>query len=164
MGDALSLNRGERTVADCMKCELCNEDFTFQWSDTHGVGVCVTCGLPYRIYHYEGDGSDSKRVDKPPEVAIRDEAMPLARAYWAEKRRRVFPACYDMLGPSPRSGGRTYSGATADDVREFDGFVEAHPELAPPKRHDASPSAGDSTHRSSTDAPTSHDDVSRNET
>jgi hypothetical protein len=108
------------------KCECCGESLSFTWSDTHGVGCCHTCGLPYTLYHYEGD----KRVEKPPAVAIKPEWVSVGKAYWDEKRMRVFPGCYDM-GIS--TGDRTYSGASAHEMNEFNAWLAAHPELYPAK-------------------------------
>lgn len=106
-----------------IKCQCCDESLRFQWSDTHGVGVCVTCGLPYRLYHYEGEGEDRRRVDKAPEVAVTADGINIAKRYWGEEKRRVFPAAYDMgLGRT----GRSYSGATEDDCDAFAAWWGAH--------------------------------------
>jgi len=103
-------------MSDEVKCECCGERLVFQWSDTHGVGVCTRCGLPYTIYHYEGEGADSRRVDKPPSPALTAEGITVAKRYWTEKQRRVYPACYDMgLGRN----GYSYSGASAEDCNLF---------------------------------------------
>lgn len=106
-----------------MNCTVCETRLGFQWSDTHGVGVCLACGMPYRIFHYEGE----ERVEKPPEPALNDEGVTLARRYWAAKRRRVFPGCYDM-GISGRRG-TSYSGATQQDIEEFEDWYGGQPEV-----------------------------------
>ncbi len=77
-------------------CDCCGESLSFQWSDTHGVGVCCRCGLPYTIYHYEGPEGETKRVDKPPAVALTAEGVEIAKRYWGETKRRVYPAVYDI--------------------------------------------------------------------
>lgn len=100
------------TLAQIEACLVCGNQLTFQWSDTHGIGCCTTCGMPYRFYHYE----DNKRVDKPPEPTLTEAGVEVAKRYWNERRRRVFPACHDM---GVERGGRSYSGATSEDVREF---------------------------------------------
>ena len=51
-------------------CKICKEKLIFCWSDTHGVGVCATCGAPHRIYHYDSGGT---RIEAPPELCILDE-------------------------------------------------------------------------------------------
>jgi hypothetical protein len=116
-----------------ISCECCNEPLRFRWSDTHGIGVCSNCGMPYTIYHYEGN---VRLTDKPPEIAIQPEGVALAKRYWAETHRRVFPAAFDMgIG----RGGRSYSGATAEDCEAFAAWMkvndpaqaEASPEVAP---------------------------------
>lgn len=106
-----------------MNCTICESRLAVQWSDTHGVGVCMHCGMPYRIIHYEGD----ERVEKPPEPALNDEGVMLARRYWSEKRGRVFPACYDM-GFSGRRG-TSYSGASPKECDEFGEWYGAQPEV-----------------------------------
>lgn len=106
-------------MADRMKCECCDYELHVQWSDTHGIGACLTCGLPYRILHYE----DDKRVDKPPSVALSPVGVEIAKRYWREEHRRVFPAAYDMgVGRS----GRSYSGASAEDCEKFGAWYKAH--------------------------------------
>jgi|GEM_PF-5417924 len=105
-----------------MKCECCENNLAFQWADTHGVGVCTTCGLPYTILHYEGEGSDRRPVEKAPEAALTREGVVIAKEYWSEKKARVFPGAYDMgIGHS----GRTYSGATRDEITAFQDWYAA---------------------------------------
>ena len=105
-----------------MKCLVCENSLVFRWTDTHGVGVCNTCGAPYTVYHYE----DKNRVDKPPEIALIDEGVTLAKRYWSEKSSRVFPGVYDM----GMLGGRstTYSGATQSEINEFGDWYNEQPE------------------------------------
>jgi hypothetical protein len=106
-------------MSDRPTCAVCESMLSVTWTDTHGVGACIVCALPYRIYHYDGD----QRVDKAPSLAVDDKWLPLAREYWTENRRRVFPACYDMgfLG----SRGRTYSGASEEDILLFNEWMNA---------------------------------------
>lgn len=98
-------------VQERQHCLVCSSVLSFRWSDTHGVGVCSHCGMPYTIYHYE----DDKRVDKAPEPALTESGIEVAKRYWNEKKRRVFPACYDMGILNGREC--SYSGATLDDCR-----------------------------------------------
>lgn len=116
-------------------CAVCEKRLLFRWSDTHGVGVCDTCGLPYTIYHYENDA----RVEKPPSIAVKEAWLPLAREYWTETNRRVFPGAFDM-GIFRSRGSRTYSGATDDDMRDFDDWLKARQDrwpVEPPQAVDA---------------------------
>ena len=101
------------------KCAVCEAELSFRWTDTHGVGVCTTCGAPYTIYHYDGD----KRLDKPPEIALKGSGVEIARRYWSECKRWAFPGCFDM-GILRSRGGRTYSGATDEDMRLFDDWYK----------------------------------------
>lgn len=107
-----------------MKCDCCESELRVAWCDTHGVGACTTCGLPYTIYHYEEVGGERKSVDKPPSVAVKTEWLPLARQYWNETKRRVFPATFDM--GILRGRERSYSGATEDDIEKFNSWLEQH--------------------------------------
>ena len=111
------------------QCILCGHAFSFQWTDSHGIAVCRTCGLPYRLYHYEEVNGKDQRVDKPPECIILDASMPLARAYWADQRKMVFPGICDMGILSGRDS--TYSGARLSDFENWAKWCEEHPELMP---------------------------------
>lgn len=104
-------------------CLVCEKPHGFRWTDTHGVGVCYHCGAPHTIFHYEGD----KRLDKAPALALNDLGLALAKRYWAEKQRMVFPGSYDM-GFSGH-GGATYSGATNADINAWADWMEAQPEV-----------------------------------
>ena len=117
-----------------MKCVICDDEKTsFQWSDTHGVGVCWKCGMPYTIYHYDGKGAEAKRIEKEPSPAIKEEWIPVGRKYWQETKRRVFPASFDMGILSERS----YSGATENDVHEFNKWLDDHKEDLPKQNNDS---------------------------
>lgn len=108
-------------------CLVCNSPHGFQWTDTHGVGVCHRCGAPYTVFHYAASESGNKRVDKAPEIALNPEGVVLARRYWAETQRMVYPAAYDMGFLSGRS--TTYSGATQDDLNAFEEWHDRQPEV-----------------------------------
>jgi hypothetical protein len=103
-------------MTDRQKCDCCGDTLHVRWTDRHGVAVCMTCGLPYTIYHYEGD----KRVDKPPEPALTAEGVEVAKRYWSEKQRRVFPAYFDM------GGNPSYSGATHEEQQLFHDWYQQH--------------------------------------
>lgn len=111
-------------MSDRMKCcTCCDEPLSFQWCDTHGIAACNTCGMPYRIYHYEGPEGQQKRIDKPPECVIVEAWQAVGRRYWQEQKMRVFPAEFDM-GIS--RGGRSYSGASIEEHEAFWSWVKAH--------------------------------------
>ncbi len=106
-------------MSERQKCDCCESELTFQWSDTHGVGVCISCGLPYRVYHYD---ENNNRVEKAPEMCLTSEGLQIAKRYWTEKQRRVFPAYFDMgIGRN----GRSYSGASHSDCTAFSSWYEA---------------------------------------
>ncbi len=118
-----------------VNCAVCANKLSFQWCDQHGVGACINCGLPYTIYHYEKvDGKDT-RVDRPPSIAVKESWIPLAKKYWDENKRRVFPAAYDM----GFLGGRetSYSGATREDCELFDCWLDKHRDEFPINQEDA---------------------------
>ena len=104
-----------------MECQICGKELSFQWSDTHGVGVCISCGLPYTIFHYD---EHKVFVEKPPDVAIKAEWIEVGKRYWQETKRRVFPGSYDWGFFGHRD--RTYSGATEDDYRSWNEWLEKH--------------------------------------
>jgi len=67
---------------------------SFSWTDSHGVAQCPQCGAPYRIYHY---GEDGKRIDKPPEIAALDWAVPALREHW-QTTKRIAPGGHSFPG------------------------------------------------------------------
>lgn len=93
------------------KCLICKEALYSKWSDTHGIGCCVKCGMPYKFYHYD---EHNNRIQKPIESALKQSGIMLAQRYWDEKQHRVFPACFDL--GMPRYGTTSYSGATEKDI------------------------------------------------
>ena len=105
-------------------CEVCDNELSFQWSDTHGVGACFTCGTPYTIFHYD---DNKKRIDKPPEVALDKTGVDMAKRYWSECHRRVFPGCFDVGFLGGRS--TTYSGATQEDITAFNDWYNVQLEV-----------------------------------
>lgn len=107
-----------------MKCKICESELRFQWCDTHGVGVCISCGLPYRIYHYEGERGKEERVDKPPETTVKPEWIEIAKKYYNETAGMVFPGDFDMGFLGGRSA--TYSGATQNDIDTWYSWLEKH--------------------------------------
>lgn len=83
-----------------IQCGICEANFTFRWTDTHGVAACVNCGAPYRIYHYELVGEKTERVEKPPELLIAPEYLDLSKTYWREHHRNIAPGIYNFPGSS----------------------------------------------------------------
>lgn len=99
-----------------MKCEICASDLVFSWTDTHGVGQCTTCGAPYRILHY---GDDNKRLEKAPEIQVKEEWRPVFARYWKEFNR-VMPSGFSF----PMSYGTRYELATKEDEQVFFDWIE----------------------------------------
>ena len=100
-------------------CQICGSEPAWSWTDTHGIAQCFTCGTPYRIYHYEND----RRIDKEPELAVRDECVEFVQRYWDETKSRI-------------PGGHSFPGGqelTNDDERKrFSEWwkINAEPSLA----------------------------------
>jgi hypothetical protein len=110
-------------------CAICEQPYSFRWSDTHGIAACRVCGLPYRLLHYDGE----TRLEKPPEIAIRADWLDVGRRYWQETRQRTFPAAFDFIRDR---GGRSYSGASAEECELFSAWLDEHPELIPSRAAD----------------------------
>lgn len=93
-----------------MKCEICGtENPALNWTDTHGVAQCCTCGTPYKILHYDDDGN---RVDREPEIMIIQHWVPMTREYW-ETHKRMIPSGYSFTG-NPQ-----YELASSADTKAF---------------------------------------------
>jgi hypothetical protein len=86
-------------------CAVCDQAYRWAWTDTHGVAQCVTCGAPYRLYHYEHDA----RVELPPSCLFAEQA-PFWRRCWSETGQRFsagwlglsFGGGYDIASPANR--------------------------------------------------------------
>lgn len=81
-----------------MNCEICKtENPSWSWTDTHGVAQCCKCGTPYQLYHYEEEGGAKRRVEKPPELLVATEYVPVLQAYWQENGR-IIPSGFSFPG------------------------------------------------------------------
>lgn len=85
-------------------CVVCDKEPVWSWTDTHGIAQC-RCGTPYRLYHYEGEGADSKLVEKPPTCCVMPEWIPLLRRYVADTGKIIpgghsFPGGQELAQPS----------------------------------------------------------------
>lgn len=99
------------------KCAVCDTKHPgFRWTDTHGVGACLTCGTTYRIYRY---GEDGKRLAGPPAITLKPEWIDLHRRAFADLRHNVMPGAYNMPGSS-------YEVATRADADAVNAWFEAH--------------------------------------
>lgn len=103
------------------KCSICGTEPHFRWTDTHGIGACLQCGAPYRLYHYD---ENQQRVDKEPELLILPEWLPLTKQYWNETHRNVAPGCFNFPGSS-------YEVASKEDFEENEKWFEAHKDEFP---------------------------------
>lgn len=102
-------------------CKVCNtQEAGFIWTDTHGVGICSNCGCPYQIYFY--DEKTQEPIKKEPECLLKESGIELAKRYFVEFGRKVFPAQFDMGFLGGRS--ETYSGASKEDVELWNEWME----------------------------------------
>lgn len=110
------------------QCPVCDKvNPAFQWTDTHGIAQCYTCGTPTRIYHYE----DDNRVEKPPVAVVRDEWIPLLRRY-REDTGCIIPGGHSFTD-NPQ-----YERARSSDVRAFNQWCKAHKHELPARQEEDS--------------------------
>lgn len=103
---------------DKYTCPICGKPSPcFVWTIYHGVGQCNTCGSPTRLTHYE----DDKLVEKPPELTIEPEYIPIIQAYWNETHRKI-PSGFEGFGEL--SGSVT----TMEERNEFHAWMNANAE------------------------------------
>jgi hypothetical protein len=91
----------------------------FSWTDTHGIGQCLQCGVPYRLYHYDGN---NKSINKPPACLVKEAWIPICQRFWNESQ-----SCM----PSGKSfpGGQEL--ATAEDIQRWKDWLEKNKEIIP---------------------------------
>ena len=102
-------------------CAICNHPLKTRWTDTHGIGACLTCGATYRLFHYE----DGKPVDKDPTLTFYPEWVPLVKRYWEEAHRNVAPGAYNMGRRS------SYEVATDEDFNSWVSWCEENKDNLP---------------------------------
>ena len=94
-------------------CIVCDQKPAWAWTDTHGIAQCIHCGTPYRIFHYEGEGENSKRVDKAPACVVLPAWVPLLRRYREETKHMI---------PGGHSFSPDYEVAKPDDFEAFNSW------------------------------------------
>ncbi len=99
-----------------VECVVCGNGLRTRWTDTHGIGACVTCGCVYSLF--EGKGSE-KKIAEVPKTTIRDEWLPIIKRYWSEVGKNVSPGTYNFPGSS-------YEVASNDDFDSYYTWMEAH--------------------------------------
>ncbi len=109
------------TPKEQITCEICGDSLSCRWTDTHGIGACLTCGAPYRLYHY---APDKKRVDKSPAIQIRPEWIPILKRYWEEVGHNCDPGGFNFSGSS-------YEVASEEDFRLYIQWMEKHKDELP---------------------------------
>lgn len=104
-------------------CAICDGRRFLHWTDTHGVASCSRYGVPYQVYHYE----DNKRVEKPIELCVREEWVPLLRRYWSETQSPI-PSGYSM----PGSHAQGYEVASPSQAQRFADWVKKQNDVPAP--------------------------------
>ena len=94
-------------------CCVCDETGSFSWTDTHGIAQ-HSCGVPYRLYHYEGE----KRVEKPPSCCLRPEFIPVIREFHRLYPTRIIPGGFSFTGG--------YERASSEDAEFFYSWIKEH--------------------------------------
>jgi transcription initiation factor TFIIIB Brf1 subunit/transcription initiation factor TFIIB len=77
-------------------CKICKNELRGSWSDLHGEIVCLTCGAPYQILHYD---DNNKRIEKPASINIKDYYVPFLRQYWQETKQHMGLGTFMGHGP-----------------------------------------------------------------
>ncbi len=103
------------TATAIAQCEICDNDFYVRWTDTHGVTACCHCGAPYRTIHYD---ENNKTIEKPAELCIKAEYIPVLRRYVSETKRQ-FPSGYNLPGSN-------YEFCSSEDAEFFSAWMEEH--------------------------------------
>lgn len=101
-------------------CQICGSEPGWSWTDTHGVAQCYVCGTPHVIYHYDGR---TRLMDKEPEIAVREECIPLLKRYWEEHKSRIpgghsFPGGQELTTESERRQFSEWWSANAKPLLE----------------------------------------------
>lgn len=97
-------------------CKICDTESGFCWTDTHGVGSCSRCGAPYQILHYD---ESSIRIEKPVELCIGEQWIPIILRYWNETKTPI-PSGYSMLG----SHAQGYEVASPEQTQQFHEWID----------------------------------------
>jgi hypothetical protein len=100
-------------------CLVCDKGLSLTWTDTHGAAQCMTCGAPYQVFHYEGEGDARRRVERPAELLLSEETLGEVRRCFAETGARISAVGMRLSFP----GG--YDVATREDVAKVIDWLDA---------------------------------------
>jgi hypothetical protein len=104
-------------MSESKPCLVCDRPLSFAWTDSHGIAQCTTCGAPYRIFHYDGEGEQRKRITKEPDLLIEPEP---AQRCFRETGARLSAVGLQLSFP----GG--YDVASRDDIERVTGWWKAN--------------------------------------
>lgn len=94
-------------------CQICDQDLVIRWTDLHGFAVCIQCGCPYQVYHYD---ENNKRIEKPIQSQVLPEYVAGLRDFWQKNKTNVCPGVY-MINQSSDEAWQIH--AVAEHLRLF---------------------------------------------
>lgn len=83
-------------VTDKPTCDICEQYLGLQWTDTHGVAVCLNCGAGYQILYYDEKNNCTAKLSVP---NVKPKYLPVLRRYVAETGRK-FPSGFNFPSSS----------------------------------------------------------------
>lgn len=75
-----------------MKCVVCDEPLSLTWTDQHGIGCCLRCGMDYGVVGYN-DRTETECLCNP-------ELLEPHRAFWEATGTRIPYEVTRALSPS----------------------------------------------------------------
>lgn len=74
--------RANEHVKESQSCVVCEKPLALQWTDFHGVGMCQTCHVLYKVYHYNDKENPHKRTSSTPTPSIEENDIPMLKEIW----------------------------------------------------------------------------------
>ncbi len=72
--------RANEHIPEDFECEICGDSpMKGTWTAFHGEAVCMNCGVPYKVIHYD---EDKNRIEKPPKLHLKEKWIPIIKEYW----------------------------------------------------------------------------------
>jgi hypothetical protein len=87
-------------IKESFKCLVCGKELACRWTDYHGEGVCLTCGTPYQLIHYD---ENNKRIERSPQINIKKEYIAKLQQYWEETKKTMSLGIYLGRNPEPEN-------------------------------------------------------------
>jgi hypothetical protein len=107
-----------------MICPVCQKRFVAgHWTDTYGVCVCSSCGVPWRILPGATD-TPNHSVGEWPVCLVKQEWINPLRLYLKENPGRLIPSGYNFTGSS-------FEMCSSEDFEAYNKYFDEHQELVP---------------------------------